>query len=137
MVLWILFIILILILGLFIFFRFRNNHSQNLLRDSTVLIARQKLEELNHHGKEIRRLQQAQYVPVNSIIPSLKTKVKESDHPHSDQISNQFSDLRENILNILVGKYHLDPETQDYISRQLNGMFERNIRGIEKRFFAE
>lgn len=125
MVLWILFIILILILGLFIFFRFRNNHSQNLLRDSTVLIARQKLEELNHHGKEIRRLQQAQYVPVNSIIPSLKTKVKESDHPHSDQISNQFSDLRENILNILVGKYHLDPETQDYISRQLNGMFER------------
>lgn len=142
MVSWILFVIFfILILGLFVLFRTRKNHSQNLLRESTILIARQKLEELNQRGKEIRRLQQAQSMPkspnpIKRANRTLENKMETEESNHSSrtsQISDQFSDLQETILNILVGKYRLNPESQDYISRQLDVMFhQETLEGITK-----
>ena len=133
MVLWILFgLFFLLILG-FLLFRIRNKRSHNLLKDSTILMARQKLDELNRHGEQIRKLQHSQqysrtpnHVSQRDSIPK-RNLAEERAVPaiRREQLPRDIVELQETIINILVGKYHLDPETQVYISQKLDEMFSR------------
>jgi hypothetical protein len=133
MVLKILFIITILILGLFVFFRIRNNRSQTLLRKSTLSMARQKLEELSRTGEKIRYLQNSNHHlqqnsnHMSSVRPLNPPVISQGARGNEVLPPKELIDLREKAINILVGKYRLEPEVQDYLSRKLDGMFGKMI----------
>lgn len=119
---WILFFISILILVIFIFFRKRNTHSQTLLKESTVEMAKRKLEQLNQHGKHIRKLQHNYSIPKYNPVPEISAPVKQKQ-----QLPEELINLREIALNILVGKYHLDSESQEHVSNKLDSMFGKML----------
>lgn len=126
MVMWILFFISISILVLLVFFRIRNHQKQNLLNDSTTTIARQKLEELYQHGKQIRQHAAEYNVPKHNTISQ-----KAVQPQRKEQLPSSLITLIETALNILVGKYHLSPDAETHVAFKLDEMFEQMLPTIK------